>query len=119
MGNEFEKEFDDKVYDDDFYEDNFDDDPAEDDYDDEDEDEKDGKDDKLIKDDDYKDGEAAEEEDDIEGPREQKVEVSYACEDCDYRWEDIIIKKQNDIDEDEESIDVICPMCGSTNISLI
>ena len=48
----------------------------------------------------------------------RKVEVSYACEDCDYRWEDVIIKKKNRLEDDEE-IDVICPMCGSTNITQI
>ncbi|MBP7738598.1 MAG: hypothetical protein KA369_21665 [Spirochaetes bacterium] len=47
----------------------------------------------------------------------KKVTVSYACEECDYRWDDIVIKKKNVI-EDEEP-DVICPMCGSMNVTLI
>jgi len=46
------------------------------------------------------------------------VDVSYACEDCDYRWEDVIIKAR-ELDDDEDERDVVCPMCGSTNITLI
>ena len=47
----------------------------------------------------------------------KKVTVSYACEECDYRWDDIIIKKKSVLEEEE--IDVICPMCGSMNVTLI
>ena len=48
---------------------------------------------------------------------QKKVTVSYACEECDYRWDDIIIKKKGVIEEEEP--DVICPMCGSMNVTLI
>ncbi|HRZ25748.1 MAG TPA: hypothetical protein P5295_02990 [Spirochaetota bacterium] len=52
---------------------------------------------------------------------EKRVHVSFACEDCDYRWEDTIIKKKtgNIEDEEQEDMDVICPMCGSINITQI
>ena len=48
---------------------------------------------------------------------EKKVTVSYACEECDYRWDDVIIKKKGEIEEEE--LDIICPMCGSMNVTLI
>jgi DNA-directed RNA polymerase subunit RPC12/RpoP len=41
-------------------------------------------------------------EEDLEG-------VSYVCEDCDYRWE------ESGIDEVEGNI--VCPMCGSINVT--
>lgn len=41
-------------------------------------------------------------EEDLEG-------VSYVCEDCDYRWE------ESGMDEVEGKI--VCPMCGSINVT--
>ncbi|MEQ9365701.1 MAG: hypothetical protein RIF32_15765 [Leptospirales bacterium] len=41
-------------------------------------------------------------EEDLEG-------VSYVCEDCDYRWE------ESGMDEVEGNI--VCPMCGSINVT--
>ncbi len=51
-------------------------------------------------DDDVNDDWSAEE--DLEG-------VSYVCEDCDYRWE------ESGMDEVEGNI--VCPMCGSINVT--
>lgn len=34
--------------------------------------------------------------------------VSYVCEDCDYRWEEA---------SEEEEGSVVCPMCGSINVT--
>jgi len=94
MPNEFEKEFDDEVYEDDFYEESFDDEEMiEDEMLDEEE---------LI-------------EDDVEED-EKHIAVILACDDCDYRWEDVIVKRK---DEDIEDLEIICPMCGSTNVSQI
>ncbi len=115
MGKDLEKDFDDEVYEDEYYEEHFEEeeligedeivDTVERDIE---EDEEIEEEDVLVDDD--------EEWEDKKNTR--KVEVSYACEDCDYRWEDVIIKKKNRLEDDEE-IDVICPMCGSTNITQI
>ncbi len=114
MGKDLEKDFDDEVYEDEYYEEHFE------------EEELIGEDeiiDTVEKD--IEEDEELEEEDVLDDDEEwedkkntRKVEVSYACEDCDYRWEDVIIKKKNRLEDDEE-IDVICPMCGSTNITQI
>ncbi|MBL0953663.1 hypothetical protein EHQ96_09260 [Leptospira levettii] len=37
--------------------------------------------------------------------------VTYACEDCDHRWE------AEGEDEYLDSWELICPMCGSANIT--
>ncbi|MDH5719585.1 MAG: hypothetical protein OEZ13_03095 [Spirochaetia bacterium] len=44
----------------------------------------------------------------------EEVIVSYACEDCDYRWEVTL-------DEEEAEYDDIqyCPMCGTANTTQI
>ncbi|MCB1145234.1 MAG: hypothetical protein KDK41_00560 [Leptospiraceae bacterium] len=53
-----------------------------------------------------------EEEDEIEAT---EIVVSYACEDCDYRWE-VTFE-----DEEDEAVDDVqyCPMCGSANTTQI
>lgn len=58
----------------------------------------------------FEEGEEGEEGDD-----NTEVVVSYACEDCDYRWE-VTFE-----DEEEESLDATqyCPMCGSANSTQI
>lgn len=94
MPNDFEKEFDDEVYEDDFYEESFDDEELLEDEMQEEE---------LI------------EEDEIEED-EKHIAVILACDDCDYRWEDVIVKRK---DEDIEDLEIICPMCGSTNVTQI
>jgi DNA-directed RNA polymerase subunit RPC12/RpoP len=95
MANDFqEKEFDDEVYEDDF-------------YDDEEELEEDEDDDKSLIDEDSSEVE------------EIKVNMSFACEDCDYRWDDIIVKIKGNLEDEEDELEVICPMCGSMNITQI
>ncbi|MCL2156170.1 MAG: hypothetical protein FWH53_10935 [Leptospirales bacterium] len=90
-----ERDLNDEVYEDDYYEENYNEEELKD------------SDDLLDEDDDlYSDSD------------ERKVHISYACEDCDYRWDDVIIKKRHDFDEDMER-DITCPMCGSINITLI
>lgn len=37
-------------------------------------------------------------------------DISYVCEDCDYRWEDVS-------SEEVESGMIVCPMCGSVNVT--
>ena len=54
-----------------------------------------------------------EDEEDDESEAEEVV-VSYACEDCDYRWE----VTYEDEDEAYESTQY-CPMCGSANCTQI
>ena len=46
----------------------------------------------------------------------------FACEDCDYRWDDTYIKRKddlNDVSDEEFDINTVCPMCGSRNITQI
>ncbi|MDY6968017.1 MAG: hypothetical protein SVR08_05115 [Spirochaetota bacterium] len=95
MNNDLEMEFDDEVYEDEFY-DQF-------------------SDEELVDED-----EAIEEEGDFDsdGALERSVEMSFACEECDYRWDDIIKRDEFTVD-DEDYDDAICPMCGSTNITQI
>ena len=45
---------------------------------------------------------------------ETRTPVSFACDDCDYRWDDVIVKGKDD-DDDEYS--ATCPMCGSMNVT--
>ncbi len=93
MTNDFqEKEFDDEVYEDDFYDD---------------EEELEDEDTSSYSDDDDSEGE------------EVKVHMSFACEDCDYRWDDIVVKIKGNLEDEEEELEVICPMCGSMNITQI
>ena len=49
------------------------------------------------------------EDDDLEDNNELDY-TSYVCEDCDYRWEDAT---QEELDTDM----LVCPMCGSTNVT--
>lgn len=93
----YEKEFDDQVYEDEFYEENFD--------------EK-----ELANDEEFSDGDMLEDDDLDDDFGERKIHVSYACEDCDYRWEEVFIKK-DEFDEDEH--EVLCPMCGSLHVDQI
>lgn len=87
--NEFEKEFDDEVYEDSFYE--------------EEEELEDEETDDFV-------------EEDDEVPV-VKVDVSFACDDCDYRWDDVVVRRKNDYDDDSDG--VVCPMCGSMNVTQI
>ncbi len=50
------------------------------------------------------DDELEDEDDDVES-------ASFVCEDCDYRWEDTYSGE----DYDERLI--VCPMCGSVNVT--
>ena len=99
MGTEFEKEFDDEVYEDEFY-----DDEAGAELVDEEADDTDETDDKGEKGDDW-------------DKEEKRVDVSFACEECDYRWDDVIFKSDDEYEAEE--IDIVCPMCGTTNVTLI
>jgi hypothetical protein len=98
MGLEYEKDFDDEVYEDEFYYDNLDDEELADEE-------------HFPEDDEYI-------EDDWDDEDEKKVDLSFACEDCDYRWEDTVIKRKDELDYNEE-LSTTCPMCGSTNITQI
>ena len=98
MGDDFEKDLNDEVYEDDYYEENYNEEELMD--------SEDFSEDYLDDDDLYIDSE------------ERKVHISYACEDCDYRWDDVLVKKRHNFDDDLER-DIICPMCGSINITLI
>ncbi len=88
-----ERDFDDEVYEDDYYAEHYDEEELED-Y--EDSFEEDEDDDELV---------------------ERNIHISYACEDCDYRWEDVISRRKDDIDDME--LDAVCPMCGSMNVTQI
>jgi len=45
---------------------------------------------------------------------EREIAVSYACEDCDYRWEIYLEEEDDEMDDTQ-----YCPMCGSANTSQI
>lgn len=105
MGTEFEKDYDDEVYEDEFYDENYNEEELvdEDDEDEEEEEEK-----------------AKETEDDADWDEEKRIDFSFACEECDYRWDDYIVKRKGNLeDEEEEEFDVVCPMCGTTNVTQI
>lgn len=112
MGSDYhEKDFEDEVYEDDYYEEHY-------------EEEELTEDSERLEEEELTEDEEAEESIEEEAAPgegwdddEKKVTVSYACEECDYRWDDVIIKKKGAIEEEE--IDIICPMCGSMNVTLI
>lgn len=115
----YERDYDDEVYEDEYYEEHFDEELI---------DEEAAVDEEEFEDEEGADDEDSErevdEESDEEDPvaareSERKIEVSYACEDCDYRWEDVIIKRKEVLDDYDDEHDIICPMCGSVNISII
>ncbi len=65
-------------------------------------------------DDDYEEYEEDEEWEDEEYEDEESEEdwvesASFVCEDCNYRW----------TEEDDEAEVIVCPMCGSDNITQI
>jgi predicted RNA-binding Zn-ribbon protein involved in translation (DUF1610 family) len=94
-----EKDYDDEVYEDDYYDEHYNEEEL---YDSED----------RLEDD------ADDDDDDVNN--ERKVNISYACEECDYRWDDVIIKRKDNIDEDDDyETGTLCPMCGSVNVTLI
>ena len=113
MGSDYhEKDYEDEVYEDDYYEEHYEEEELADESDR-------LKGEGLIEEEEEHVEEGLEEE---EVPEEgwdddKKVTVSYACEECDYRWDDVIIKKKGEIEEEE--LDIICPMCGSMNVTLI
>lgn len=121
-----EKDYDDEVYEDDYYEEHYDEEELEDDaelirdddagYTNELVEEED-----LIEEEEEEAEEGLEDEDEAEGSWEsdKRITVSFACEECDYRWDDVIIKKKGNLEDEEEEIDAICPMCGSMNVTLI
>ncbi|MBN1533492.1 MAG: hypothetical protein JXA20_12560 [Spirochaetes bacterium] len=92
----YEKEYDDEVYEDDYYEEHYNEEEL---------------------------GEESDADGDADGDSswedEKRVVISFACEDCDYRWEDQIVKSKDGFDDEEGEYDVICPMCGSINITQI
>ncbi len=90
-----ERDFDDEVYEDDYYAEHYEDEELED----------------------SEDAYLDDEDDAEEGNPERRVHISYACEECDYRWEDIIYKRKDDMDDSET--DAVCPMCGSMNVTQI
>ncbi len=118
MSGGYEKDYDDEVYEDEYYEENFDDEELVD------EDdvfgEKKSKDDEDDEDDDeFLDDDLSEEDEVAARDVERKIDASYACDDCDYRWDDVIIKRKDVLEDYDDEHDIICPMCGSINISII
>jgi len=94
----YEKEFDDQVYEDEFYEENFDEE-------------------ELSNEEELGDNDMLDSGDLDDDFGERKVHMSYACEDCDYRWEEVFVKTEAFEDEDEQEI--LCPMCGSLHVEQI
>ena len=96
MSNEFERDFDEEAYDEENYEQCFE-----------------GE--ELVDEEEVFDEE--EEDAELDESYKRGVELSFACEDCDYRWDDVIAKDNWGIED--EDFDVVCPLCGSTNITQI
>jgi rubrerythrin len=123
MANGYEKDYDDEVYTDEYYEEHFDDEELTDEEElgaegaeeDDEEEEEEGEDIAEFIDED--DGLA--DDDPAEKDAERKIDASYACDDCDYRWDDVIIKRKDVLEDYDDEPDVVCPMCGSVNISII
>jgi len=90
-----ERDFDDQVYEDDYY----------------------SEDEELEDEEEAYFNDEEDEGDDEGGASERKIHMSYACEECDYRWDDVIYKRKDDIDDTEA--DAVCPMCGSMNVTQI
>ena len=61
--------------------------------------------------------EEADADDDGGSDEDAHISVSFACEYCDYRWDDVIVKGKEEEDDDEVS--ATCPMCGSMNVTQI
>ncbi|MBN2039474.1 MAG: hypothetical protein JW864_05500 [Spirochaetes bacterium] len=67
--------------------------------------------------------EASDEDDELEDENaeededETRVHISFACEDCDYRWDDVVVGNKDKIEREE--FDIACPMCGSVAITQI
>jgi hypothetical protein len=100
-----EKEFDDEVYEDTYYEDE------------EELEEEDDEDENSKKDDDAKD---YDDDDDDEVEIEKKIHLSFVCDDCDYRWDDVVLKIKGNLEDEVDYDDnQTCPMCGSMNTSRI
>ena len=106
----FEKEFDDHVYEDDYYSENYDEELADDDEEDEDEDGYDAKSKGKKDDDEDKD------EDDDDEDSGRRIHLIFACDDCDYRWDDHVPSFGHNLSEGDDFDDVACPMCGSVNV---
>ena len=71
----------------------------------------------YLDDSDEEDEESDEEKSDEEDEDETRVHISFACEDCDYRWDDVIVGNKDKIEREE--FDMACPMCGSVVITQI
>jgi len=102
----FEKDFEDRVYDEDYYGDNYAEELADDDLDEDFEDEE-------------EDEKEKDSEDDDEETEGRRVHLIFACEDCDYRWDDYVVSYGDSLSESEDYDDVACPMCGSANVEQI
>jgi DNA-directed RNA polymerase subunit RPC12/RpoP len=63
---------------------------------------------------DDEDEEDTEDFDEDEEEDAHEIAISYACEDCDYRWEVYLEDEDDELDDTQ-----YCPMCGSANTSQI
>ena len=109
-----EKEIDDEVYEDDYYDEHYNEEELKDESDTlDDDDEKIAK-GNLSKNDDDDD------DDDDDWENKTRITRSFACEECDYRWDDTIIKNtKGNLEDEEDEVFAICPMCGSENVTQI
>ncbi len=51
--------------------------------------------------------------DDILDGIDEEVEVEFICEDCGHKWLDMV----PETDEENDSLDTTCPICGSSNVT--
>lgn len=57
------------------------------------------------------------EDEDEEEEEVNEIVISFACEDCDYRWE--VVVEENEEEEEDYEESHYCPMCGSSNVTQI
>lgn len=62
---------------------------------------------------DYEDYDDFEEDDTLFEDAEEDVEARFICEDCGHKWVDVV----SETDEENDSLDISCPICGSKNVS--
>ena len=74
----------------------------------------DEEDDFIEDDEEFEDFESFEEDGDLfDDEVEEEVELKFICEDCGHKWVDTV----SETDEENDSLDVSCPICGSRNVT--
>jgi len=57
------------------------------------------------------------EDEELDDENSRQVMASYACEECDYRWD--VMEENREYSGEDYAEDTVCPMCGSTYVTQI